>query len=123
MKKILFALVLLLAIFSTSAYADISSGATGTLTFDTVGAELHADDTTATADSAFIGKCSNGVSVGWNTSVGGYSLVTQHQSGSKAYGTSSVTTSIWAEDATPGTVLDGSLSTTGTDDFSAWSEL
>lgn len=121
MKKILI-LTAVLALVATNCFA-IASGATGAMTLatGTTGLTLHADSATATATTARIGKSSTGVGVGWNTSVGGYALVTQHASGTKAYGSSYDSTAIYqSADGTPGTVILANPTATDTGSFSAW---
>lgn len=52
------------------------------------------------ATDASIGKLSTKVGLGWNTGANGYAINTQHQQGTKAYGTSHDSTSIYVLDAT-----------------------
>jgi hypothetical protein len=121
MKKIL-VLTAIFAFAATTGFAGGTSGATGTIDFSNTGKELRADPTTATADTALIGKCSTGVDIAWNTSINGYALMTQHQSGTKAYGSSYDSTAIYqtlATDTDPGVPAynSGALSYTDTTDF------
>ena len=108
MKKIIIAL-LLVAFAATSSFAGAPSATLA----------AAAEGTTATAGKAIfpnvlnttnvstvqVGKCSTGVYVGWNTSVGGYSLETQHSSGVKTFGTAWDSTAITWKPATKGADL------------------
>ena len=119
----LFIFTAFLVLAATSCFADeIASGATGTMKFTAVGLELHAADAatgTATNSTALIGKASTGVSVGWMTSVGGYALVTQHQNGTKGYGSSYDSTSLfqYAAEVAPGDPALAVPTATDTTDF------
>ena len=121
MKKIL-VLTAILVLAASSSFAGGASGATGDIDFATTGKELTADPTTATADTALIGKCSTGVDVAWNTSLTGYALMTQHQQGTKAYGSSYDSTALYQTLSTsidPGTPAynSGALTAVDTTDF------
>jgi len=126
MKKIFVLTAISVLVAATGFAADISSGATGTLVFPTGAYEIHAaNETTATAteDTTLIARSSTGVGVGWNTDVNGYSIMTQHKSGTKAYGSSFDSTVVYqttSDNVDPGTVIyaDGVLSATDTTDFS-----
>ena len=121
MKKILFLVAIFAFIAPNCFAADVASSDTGTMVFTATGLEVHAAATggTASKDTALIGKCSTGVGVGWKTNVNGYALVTQHKNGTKAYGTSYDSTSIYTtvSDGTPGTVILGVPTTTLSTDF------
>lgn len=122
MKKIL-VITAVLVLAASSSFAAIATGATGTMDLaGSTGLELHGDPATADADSALIGKGSTGVSVGWNTDVNGYAIMTQHKSGTKAYGSSYDSTAIYQTVSTsidPGTEAynSGDLTATDTTDF------
>jgi hypothetical protein len=119
MKKIL--ILTAAVVFSATSCFAIASGDTGTMTLadGTTGLDVRADAATATATTALIGKTSTGVGVGWNTDVNGYALVTQHKSGTKAYGSSYDSTALFQTiaDGTPGTVILGVPTATDTTDF------
>ncbi len=67
---------------------------------------------------------STGVGTGMITSALGYSLVTQHLNGSKAYGSSYDSTSMFVEDVTTiGTVFLAKPSAIDTASFVDWNEL
>ena len=125
MKQVLVftAILILAATSSFAATTDVASGATGTMSLtNSTGLELHAAATgdTAAKTTALIGKCSTGVGVGWATNVNGYTLVTQHKSGSKAYGTSYDSTSMFqtiSDTSTPGTEILDQPTDTSTVDF------
>lgn len=122
MKKIL-VLMAILSLAGTSCYADVASGTTGAITFGegTTGLNLHGSvsTTAASADTALIGKCSTGVGAGWNTDANGYALVTQHKSGSKAYGSSYDSTALYqyVPTGTPGEVILANPTDTTTTSF------
>lgn len=105
MKKIIVITSVFLLV-ATSSFAAIASGVTGALAFTSTGLTVYADTTTASASTTQIGKTSTGVSVGWRTNVNGYALVTQHKSGTKAYGSSYDSTALFQStgEVTPGTV-------------------
>lgn len=121
MKNIFIFTAFLVMVASSCFAGDIASGATGTMVFTATGNELHASTTgvAATKDTALIGKASTGVSIGWKTQTDGYALVTQHKSGTKAFGSSFDSTSIfqYIKDGTPGTVILGVPTATDTSDF------
>jgi len=126
MKKT-FILAAMLLMAASSVYAA------GTLTITTsgggfadTGKVLHGDDTTASDTTALIAKLSTGVALGMNTVPLGYALVTQHQSGTKAYGTSYDSTSIYASDEVkPGEIVLPEPTATDTTDFAGtdWNKL
>ena len=117
MKKILM-MTAVLVFAATTSFAAVSSTTSNALDFDNTGLTMHADDTTADADSAVIGRASTGVSVGWMTDANGYALLTQHKNGTKAYATSYDSTAIYqsASDSDPG-VADAVLTASDTTDF------
>lgn len=121
MKKILI-LTAVLVLSATFSFAAGGTSATGDIDFSATGQDLTGDPATATADTALIGRCSTGVDVGWSTDVNGYALMTQHKSGTKAYGTSYDSTALFqtvATDTDPGTAAynSGALTATDTTDF------
>ncbi|MFA5585843.1 MAG: hypothetical protein WDA02_04790 [Saccharofermentanales bacterium] len=89
----------------------------------TTGLSLYGDSATASDTTALIGKNSTGVGVGVLTDVNGYSMVTQHMNGSKAFASSYDSTSIYSEDATAGEELLDVPKATDTSDFSDWDKL
>jgi len=100
MKKLLIITALIMFV-SSSAFA--ASGATQSVTLTdktTTGKSLYGDPTSATASAALIGKTSTGVGLGVRTSTTGYALVTQHLNGTKVYGTSYDSTSMFAKTVT-----------------------
>ena len=120
MKKIL-VMVAILALTATSSFAQATS-ATGTLSFTTTGMSLTGDPTTATLATAQLGKMSTGVDVGWITQVNGYAVMTQHKSGTKAFGSSYDSTAIYSTTSTsivPGVpaYASGVLNKTDTGNF------
>ena len=124
MKKIFFMAACIMFV-STAAFAATSVSITLT-DKTTTGLSLFADGTAgaATTGGQLIGKSSTGVGVGVLTNALGYSMVTQHLNGSKAYATSYDSTSIFSEDvATIGTPLLAVPKATDTSDFASWSAL
>jgi hypothetical protein len=123
MKKILILTAVLVLTASSCFAAAATSAATSNIDFETTGTgkTMRGDRTTATATTAQIGKCSTGVAVAWSTSTAGYALMTQHKSGTKAYGSSYDSTAIyqWKANAAPGTAAynSGALTATDTTDF------
>ena len=120
MKKIL-ALLAVSLLVSSAAYAatslTISSG------FADAGKELVGAAASGGVTSR-IGKTSTGVGLGMLTSTTGYSMVTQHKSGTKAFGSSYDSTAIFTTvaDASPGSVVLGVPTATDTTNFAgtAW---
>jgi hypothetical protein len=106
MKKILM-LAAIFALVTTSCFAaDVASDPTGDMVFTATGLQLHGAAGTASNATAIIGKCSTGVGVGWVTEDDGYALITQHENGTKAYGSSYDSTSLYSIIAVKGTVKD-----------------
>lgn len=118
MKTLIFLFVALT--FASTSFAaasgalSLASGSTGVSLYGVVGT-----GTAAAATDPLIGKCSTGVGIGWNTTAAGYSIVTQHKSGSKVLGTSFDSTSIYSKEvATVGTTeFSSAPTTTDTTDF------
>ena len=127
MKKIIIIAALLMFVTS-SAFAAVSISIPSTMTKASSGLTVYGATTgTATTSSAKIGKTSTGVDIGilCVASTGtGYSLVTQHLAGSKVFGSSYDSTSIYAKDvATIGTAektVPGAITTA---DFVGWTAL
>lgn len=71
------------------------------------------------ATNAAIGKLSTKVALGWNSVSGGYAINTQHQQGTKSYGSSYNSSSIYMLDVTKETPV-AAPTTTGSDAFSSW---
>jgi hypothetical protein len=104
----------LLALFVASAafaadpgaqnQASFASGKTGLSLFGAAGAPSVTGGVPA-AGTILIGKNSTGCSVGWDTATGGYAINTQHQNGSKAFGTSFDSTAIYQVDVVKGTAV------------------
>lgn len=97
MKKIII-LTALLVFASSSAFADTSD-----VVWADAGKTLHGDGAAASATTPAIGKLSTKVGIAWNADAEGYAIITQHQSGPKAYGTSMDSTAIYVTDVTKGT--------------------
>ena len=95
---------------------DISSD-----NFASAGMKVTAKGGPAT-NAVDVGKLSTKVDLGWKTDPAGYAIYTQHQSGTKAYGTSFDSTSIYTTDVTPGKPVTITI-TTGSDSFSSWTTM
>jgi len=122
MKKIV-SLTALFLFVASSAFA----GASVTLSLSTTGLSLYGLKTgTADNSSPLIAKTSTGVGLGIivdATAGAGYSVETQHKNGTKAFGSSFDSTSIFAKEVTAGTV-DTTTLTTGADSFTTgWTTL
>lgn len=121
MKKIMI-LTVAITLAASSAFAGSSiSIADG---FPNAGKVIRGDATTASATTALIGKLSTGVEAGILCDVtngAGYSMVTQHKSGTKAFGSAYDSTAIWSYigETTPGTVILAVPTATDTSDFTA----
>src|SRR5690349_8394570 len=115
MKKIII-LTSLLVFAATSVFAgtSVSIG-----TFADAGKSLHgAKSGTADANSPLIGKTSTGVGLGVLTSANGYASCTQHKNGTKVFGSSFDSTSIYVKDvATVGTKELDKPTATDSSDF------
>jgi hypothetical protein len=103
----------LLALFVASAafaapgaqsQADFTIGTTGLSLWGANGAPAFTGNA-PNAGTILIGKNSTGCSTGWDTANGGYALNTQHQNGSKAFGTSYDSTAIYQTDVVKGTAV------------------
>jgi hypothetical protein len=98
MKKII--MILALSLFAAgSAFA----AGTNTGTLDLTKTGLSAYGQKGAGADILLGKTSTGVGLGWATSANGYSMVTQHKSGTRAFGTSYDTTSMFFVDKAVGT--------------------
>jgi len=100
MKTILLLIAISLCAASSAfaTAADIQA-----LSMTVNGLSLYGDKTAATATTALIGKSSTGVGVGVKTASTGYCLVTQHKTGTKAFGTSMDSTAVYQINVTAGT--------------------
>jgi len=129
MKKMI-ALTALFLFVATSAFAASSItlsmtsnglnvfGAKGTMNG---GVAATATGSTPGASTSLIGKCSTGVGVGMVVDPAGtaYSVVTQHKNGSKVYGTSYDSTSIYSKDITTVGTADTTSMATSSSMFTA----
>lgn len=127
MKTMLMIIALSMLAASTAfATAGTSQTMDSTLTgSNKLGKSLYGDKTAATASTALIGKTSTGVGVGILTSSTGYAVVTQHQNGTKAFGTSYDSTSMFSIEATKGTAKLTVPTATSSADFTGagWSSM
>jgi hypothetical protein len=100
MKKIIILNILALFIASTTFALDEFD-----VNFADGGKTLYGSLTTATKDTAgtlAIGKLSNRVGLAIQCNTDGYAIITQHEGGVKAYGTSHDSTAIFVRDVTKG---------------------
>lgn len=99
MKKIAILTALALCV-STTAFAATNITMASTLTASTTGKSVWAAKSGAASGTGLVGKSSSGVGVGMLTSATGYAVVTQHVNGTKAFGTSYDSTSIYSQNVT-----------------------
>lgn len=102
MKKIFSLAIVLLFATVVSSFAAVSAAPASA----DAGKSLYgASSGTATTGSTLIGKLSKGVYAGWIVTAGGsgYTLTTQHQSGTKSFGSSHDSTAIYRNDTAPQT--------------------
>jgi opacity protein-like surface antigen len=108
MKKIIILTAISLLMASSAFAADvitISSNLT------TTGLSVWGAKATAASGTGLIGKTSTGVGVGMKTAKTGYAVVTQHKNGTKAFGSSFDSTSIYSIPVTTvGTAVTGPTS-------------
>jgi hypothetical protein len=123
MKKIAILAAMALCMASTAFAADnITMGSP--LTSTNTGKSIWASKTTAAAGTGLIGKTSSGVGVGMLTSATGYSVITQHVNGTKIYGTSYDSTSLYTHDVTTKGTPELTVPTAiTTADFTSWTSL
>jgi opacity protein-like surface antigen len=128
MKKIVL-LTALVMLYASSAFASASAttltlangmALAGNSVYGAKGA-----GTTASTSSPLIGKTSTGVGMGYSTAPAGYALATQHKNGTKAYGSSFDSTSIYSKDVVTVGTGEAITFTTGVDSFptSSWSSM
>ncbi len=124
MKKIIILNIAALFIASVS-FAAITSATSHDIssTFANAGLSVKGDGgPVASTNAANIGKLSTKVELAWKCDPNGYAIYTQHQQGTKAFGTSYDSTSIYTKDATAGTPV-GPTMTTGSDSFTGWTTM
>lgn len=97
MKKII--ILIALSLFSASSAFAAASAA---VVYSNAGKTLRGAASSVAATSPSIGKLSTKVGCAWNTVTTGYAIITQHESGTKAYGTSYDSTAIYVKDVTKG---------------------
>lgn len=104
MKKI----IILAAISLLVASSAFASG-TLTISLTSTGLSVWGAKTgdTAASGTNLIGKTSTGVGVGMFSASTGYSTITQHKSGTKAFGSSMDSTAIYSIPVTAGTATTG----------------
>ena len=121
MKKII-----ILTVFSLFAATSAFAATTLTLSLDSTGLSLWGAKTGGTAVSGtnLIGKTSTGVGVGMFADATGYSVITQHKNGTKAFGSSMDSTSMFSTPVTPGTAISSGPSTANSALFvSPWTSM
>jgi hypothetical protein len=122
MKKIAILTALALCV-TTTAFAAATIDMASTLTAATTGKSVWAAKVTAASGTGLIGKSSSGVGVGMRTSAAGYAVITQHVSGTKAFGTSYDSTSIYSHIAVKGTAFLATPTAITTADFTSWTSM
>jgi hypothetical protein len=122
MKKVII-LTAISLLFVTSAFADGTLALSTTTTgFSVYGAKSGVTMTVGDPGVILIGKTSTGVGVGLESADAGYSVITQHKNGTKAFGSSFDSTSIYSKDVTAG-IADTTELTTAADSFSGWTTM
>lgn len=122
MKKILILTAFALSVTS-AAYASVTIDLATTIA-DPGKAIFGLKSGTPDNTSPLIGKCSSGVGIGMKTDPTGYALITQHKSGTKAFGSAFDSTSLYVHDETTG-AADATTIGTGSTTFAnaAWTTL
>jgi len=122
MKKLIIMIAFLLCA-ANSAFA--ASGTVASAGMDLTQTGLSAYGGAASPATTLIGKTSTGVALGWITSANGYALVTQHKSGSRGFGTSWDSTSIYYLNATAAgvLVLSGAPTASNSSQFASWQSM
>jgi hypothetical protein len=113
MRKVIIFNLLALFVASAAFAANDGSSNQASFTVGTTGLSLFGAPTTigtitngqGPAGTILIGRNSTGCSVGWDTALGGYAINTQHQNGSKAFGTSFDSTAIYQTDVVKGVAV------------------
>ncbi|GFO66744.1 hypothetical protein GMLC_03230 [Geomonas limicola] len=103
---------------------DMTSALTDSASLN--GKSVYGDKTDATATNTaavLIGKTSTGVSVAAKTGAGGYAVVTQHKSGTRAFATAYDSTSVFYKEATAGTAVKTTVSKTDKSEFDGWTSM
>jgi len=112
MKKIILLSFVVLAASSVSYATQVTFSNAGKSVVGTGGA----------ATNAAIGKLSTKVALGWLNDANAYSINTQHQQGTKAYGTAFNSTSIYVTDVTVGAAVD-EPSASDSSAFNSWTTM
>ena len=100
--------------------------------FTNTGLVLYGSDGTPAANTGTtagvagvttIGKTSSGVTINCTSDINGYTIAAVHKNGTKAYGSSFDSTSLYAYDVVPGTIpTEFALATTASSEFDNWDE-
>jgi uncharacterized protein YcnI len=117
MKRIILLSVVSLFAYS-AAFAAVTDQTSNAIadTFANAGLKVTGIGGAAT-NPVDIGKLSTKVDLGWITSANGYAVYTQHQQGTKAFGASHDSTSIYTLDTTDPGVAVGAITETGVGGF------
>ncbi len=110
MKKII-VLTACSILFASSAFAAASSA----VNYADAGKTLRGAASGVSAASHAIGKLSTKVGIAWQATADGYAIITQHQSGTKAYGTSFDSTAIYVNDVAKGSTTAAPSAATSAD--------
>lgn len=122
MKKIILFNMVALLVASAAYAAGVSTNATHSISTTFANAGLAVVGTGGSATGAAIGKLSTKVELGWLTQQDAYVINTQHQQGTKSYGTSFDSTSIYVIDTAAGTPVAFGTGT-GSNAFSGWTTM
>lgn len=113
MKKI----AILTALLMMAAVSAHAADATSSVSFDNAGKTI-----VSSSDSKNIGKLSASVGLAYVGSASAYAVATQHQKGTKVFGTSFDSTAIYSKDTTTGTAgTVGSVSDSSA--FAGWTAM
>ncbi len=124
MKKLLILIAVVLCAASTSFAAGTVDMGTSALTSANTGKTLYGAKASASTSSPLIAKTSSGVGLGINSTSQGYAVTTCHLNGTKQYGTSYDSTSIYSKDlTTKGTPVLGVPTAIDTTDFVSWTSM
>lgn len=115
MKKIAL-LAALIMLVSATAHAATAVAVKPEFTTGKMGVSV------TSADSKPIGKLSASVSMGYKGDATGYAIDTQHQKGTKAFGTSHDSTAIYSTDVATGTAA-GDLGSSNSTSFDSWTAM
>jgi len=118
MKKII--VIIAISLF-TASFAFAADG-TLTLDLDTTGLSVWGAKTGAASGTGLIGKTSTGVGIGMSTNAQGYGVISQHKSGTRAFGSTHDSTAIYTTAVTAGAEVTVTL-TSDVSSFDSWTTM